>query len=34
MKAGNVHEDEAARRIAIAATGSGLRLTEPVEGKV
>ena len=29
-----VHEDEAARRIAAAAIGDGLRLSEPVEGKV
>lgn len=34
MQAGMVHEDEAARRIAVAAAGNGLRLTEPVEGKI
>jgi hypothetical protein len=31
---GAVHEDEAAQRIAAAAIGEGLRLTEAVEGKV
>jgi hypothetical protein len=31
---GQVHENEAAMRIARAAAGSGLTLTEPVEGKV
>ena len=31
---GNVHEDDAALRIARAAAGPGLTLTEPVEGKV
>ncbi len=31
---GYVHEDEAARRIAEAATGGGIRFTEPSEGKI
>ena len=31
---GDVHEDDAALRIARAAAGPGLTLTEPVEGKV
>ena len=31
---GYVHEDEAARRIATAASGPGIRLSEPSEGKV
>jgi molybdenum cofactor synthesis domain-containing protein len=31
---GNVHEDDAARRIARAAAGPGLTLDEPVEGKI
>ena len=34
MKAGMIHENEAAQRIATAATGDGLSLSEPVEGKV
>ncbi len=34
MEAGTVHENEAALRIAAAAAGKGLRLSEPVEGKV
>ncbi|WP_419662080.1 molybdopterin binding domain protein [Desulfosarcina variabilis str. Montpellier] len=34
MKPGMLHEDEAARRIAEAAAGGGLRLSEPAEGKV
>ncbi len=31
---GYVHEDDAARRIAMAAAGSGIELTPPVEGKI
>ncbi|SMC65360.1 molybdenum cofactor cytidylyltransferase [Desulfocicer vacuolatum DSM 3385] len=31
---GRVHENDAARRIALAASGSGIELTQPVEGKV
>jgi molybdenum cofactor synthesis domain-containing protein len=31
---GYVHEDDAARRIASAAAGSGLRLSDPEEGKI
>lgn len=31
---GFVHENEAARRIAIAAAGPGIRLTEPCEGRI
>ena len=31
---GRVHEDEAARRIATASDGPGLRLTDPREGRV
>lgn len=31
---GFVHENEAARRIAIAAAGPGIRLTEPSEGRI
>jgi molybdopterin biosynthesis enzyme len=34
MQAGKIHEDEAAQRIATAAAGAGLSLSEPVEGKV
>ena len=34
LKDGTVHENDAARRIARAAAGPGLTLTEPVEGKV
>ncbi|GAB6908728.1 Molybdopterin binding domain-containing protein [Desulfosarcina cetonica] len=34
MQAGTIHEDEAAQRIAVAASGNGLRLSDPVEGKV
>lgn len=31
---GRVHENDAAKRIAVAACGTGITLTEPVEGKV
>ena len=31
---GKIHENDAARRMAVAACGSGLELSEPVEGKV
>jgi molybdenum cofactor synthesis domain-containing protein len=34
MKPGMIHEDDAAQRIAVAAAGDGLRLSQPVEGKV
>ena len=34
MEVGMIHEDQAAQRIAGAATGRGLILSEPVEGKV
>lgn len=34
MQAGTIHEDEAAQRIAVSASGNGLRLSDPVEGKV
>ena len=34
LKQGDVHEDEAALRIATAATGPGLKLTPPSEGRV
>ncbi|BBO86226.1 molybdopterin biosynthesis protein [Desulfosarcina ovata subsp. sediminis] len=34
MQNGTSHEDEAAHRIAIASAGNGLRLSDPVEGKV
>jgi molybdenum cofactor synthesis domain-containing protein len=34
IQSGMIHEDEAACRIAAAATGSGLCLSEPAEGKV
>lgn len=34
IKEGQVHEDEAAVRLARAAAGNGIRLTEPSEGKV
>lgn len=33
-EAGDVHEDEAARRLAAAVAGPGLRATEPVESRV
>ena len=34
LQAGTVHENEAAQRIAAAAMGGGLTVSEPVEGKV
>lgn len=34
LQDGRLHEDEAARRIARAAAGQGIRLTDPKEGKV
>ena len=34
MKPGMLHEDEAAKRIAVATAGPGLRLSAPAEGKV
>ena len=34
LKRGFLHENEAARRIAIAASGPGIRLTEPCEGRI
>jgi len=34
LPAGAIHENEAAQRIAAAAVGNGLRLSEPAEGKV
>ena len=34
LQEGRLHEDEAARRIARAAAGPGIRLTDPKEGKV
>lgn len=34
LKEGWIHEDDAARRIAQAAAGPGITLTEPVEGRV
>lgn len=34
LQPGMIHEDEAARRIAFAVAGQGLRLSEPIEGKV
>ncbi|MEN6485677.1 MAG: molybdopterin-binding protein [Syntrophobacteraceae bacterium] len=34
LQDGRLHEDEAARRIARASAGPGIRLTEPKEGKV
>jgi len=34
LQQGFVHEDEAARRIAVAAAGPGLNLSEPSEGKI
>ena len=34
MPADHVHENEAARRLAGAAAGSGIRLTDPAEGRV
>ena len=34
MKAGKLHENEAARRIAVAAAGANLSLSDPSEGKV
>ena len=34
VEEGFLHENEAARRIAIAASGPGIRLTEPCEGRI
>jgi hypothetical protein len=34
LEEGELHEDDAAERIATAAAGQGVRLTQPVEGKV
>ena len=34
LQEGSLHENEAAQRIARAAAGQGLDLTEPVEGKI
>jgi molybdenum cofactor synthesis domain-containing protein len=34
LKAGMVHENDAARRIAAAAAGPGLKLTDPSEGRI
>ena len=34
LEAGEVHEEDAAQRLARAAAGPNLRLTEPVEGRV
>jgi hypothetical protein len=34
LSAGELHENDAARRIASAAAGAGITLTDPVEGKV